>query len=72
MVAAGRIELPPRVYETLALPLSYTAKKVFDRVGLEPTIPRLKGECLGQLGYRSVRQTRMRAASTDGERSKFC
>src|SRR4051794_22222097 len=28
MVAVGRIELPPKVYETLALPLSYTAKKI--------------------------------------------
>jgi hypothetical protein len=28
---------------------------IFDRVGLEPTLPRLKGECLNHLGHRSLR-----------------
>ena len=35
---------------------AFVAKKLFvlvDRVGLEPTLPRLKGECLIHLGYRS-------------------
>ncbi len=45
MVAAEGIEPTPKAYETFALPLSYAAEMV-DRVGFEPTIPRLKGECL--------------------------
>ena len=53
----------PRVYETRALPLSYVARKLVRRVRFELTLPRLKGECLNQLGHRRVteiigRQTR--------------
>ena len=68
MVATERVELSPKAYETFALPLSYVAvddaripthrdagvcTELFDRVGLEPTLPRLKGECLIHLGHRS-------------------
>ena len=42
----------PRVYETRALPLSYVARKLVRRVRFELTLPRLKGECLNQLGHR--------------------
>ena len=61
MVATERVELSPKAYETFALPLSYVAKNLVDRVGLEPTLPRLKGEYLYPSWLPVERQTRVGA-----------
>ena len=53
LVAVEGVEPSSDAYQAYALPLSYTAMDLVVRVGFEPTIPRLKGECLIPLGYRT-------------------
>lgn len=53
LVAVEGVEPSSDAYQAYALPLSYTAMDLIVRVGFEPTIPRLKGECLKPLGYRT-------------------
>ena len=47
------VEPSSDAYQASALPLSYIAVGLIVRVGFEPTLPRLKGECLEPLGYRT-------------------
>jgi len=53
LVAVKGVEPSSDAYQAYALPLSYTAMDVVVRVGFEPTMSRLKGECLKPLSYRT-------------------